>query len=176
MDYSTKTRSELIAICKERAISGYSGKKKEDILRLLTANSPPLLRYIDLFCGLGAFHSAFRTSPRFQCVLASDIDEGVRAIYKANYGLEPQGDIRKITTFPDFDILCAGFPCQPFSIAGNGEGFKDKEKGNLFYDIVKIIDLKKPRMCILENVKNLQTHDGGKTYATIESELVQRGY
>ena len=136
------------------------------------------IRYIDLFCGLGAFHTAFNTSSVFECVLASDIDEGVRKIYKANYTLEPKGDIRNIDTaaIPDFDILCAGFPCQPFSIAGNGDGFNDKEKGNLFYDILKIIDAKKPPMCILENVKNLKTHDDGKTYNTIETELKNRGY
>lgn len=136
------------------------------------------IRYIDLFCGLGAFHAAFNKSPEFECVLACDIDDGVRAIYKTNYGLEPKQDIRNldITNIPDFEILCAGFPCQPFSIAGNGEGFKDKVKGNLFYDILKIIDAKNPKMCILENVKNLKTHDNGKTYKTIETELKNRNY
>jgi DNA (cytosine-5)-methyltransferase 1 len=135
------------------------------------------IRYVDLFCGLGAFHTAFNTS-KFSCVLACDIDEGIRKIYKANYGIEPVADIRSIDvdTMPDFDVLCAGFPCQPFSIAGNGEGFKDKEKGNLFYDILKIIDAKHPRMCILENVKNLKTHDSGNTYKEIEKELLQRNY
>ena len=136
------------------------------------------LKYIDLFCGLGAFHTAFNTNPRFKCVFACDIDEGAREIYKANYGIDVHGDIRTINceTLPQFDILCAGFPCQPFSIAGNGEGFKDTEKGNLFYDILTIIDAKKPRMCILENVKNLKNHDGGNTYKTIETELTKRGY
>ncbi len=136
------------------------------------------IRYIDLFCGLGAFHAAFNTSKHLDCVLACDIDEGARKIYEANYGLVPHGDIRKldIPNMPDFDILCAGFPCQPFSIAGNGEGFDDKEKGNLFYDILNIIDGKSPNMCILENVKNLKTHDEGRTYDTIETELTKRGY
>jgi DNA (cytosine-5)-methyltransferase 1 len=136
------------------------------------------IRYIDLFCGLGAFHTAFNTSKKFKCVLACDIDEGVRNIYKANYGMDPLDDIRTIdvTTIPDFDLLCAGFPCQPFSIAGKGEGFNDKEKGNLFYDILNIIDAKTPRMCILENVKNLKTHDNGNTYKTIETELMKRKY
>jgi len=115
---------------------------------------------------------------RFKCVLACDIDEGARAIYKANYGLEPQGDIRSLplTTMPDFEILCAGFPCQPFSIAGNGQGFDDTTKGNLFFDILKILDAKSPPLCILENVKNLKTHDRGNTYKTIERELTKRGY
>jgi DNA (cytosine-5)-methyltransferase 1 len=136
------------------------------------------IRYIDLFCGLGAFHEAFNTNSAFECVLACDIDAGVRKLYKANYGIDVEGDIRKIdpTCIPDFDIVCAGFPCQPFSIAGNGEGFNDTEKGNLFYDILNIIDAKHPRMCILENVKNLKTHDNGNTYKTIQDELTKRGY
>ena len=136
------------------------------------------IRYIDLFCGLGAFHTAFNTSSKFECVLACDIDDGIRKIYKENYGIEPVNDIRSIhiDTMPNFDLLCAGFPCQPFSIAGNGKGFKDKEKGNLFYDILNIIDAKKPKMCILENVKNLKTHDNGNTYKTIETELLTRNY
>ena len=140
----------------------------------------PQIRYIDLFSGLGAFHQAFNANPQFHCVAACDIDEGARKIYEANFGLKPAGDIRELATkaaeIPDFDLLCAGFPCQPFSIAGNGEGFKDKVKGNLFYDILKIIDVKHPRMCILENVKNLETHDEGKTFQTITQELMDRGY
>jgi DNA (cytosine-5)-methyltransferase 1 len=194
MDYSNKTRDELISICKTHGLKGYSGKNKTELKTLLsgvtniieeptakacaTAKASARLRprYIDLFSGLGAFHTAFKT--KFDCVLACDINEGARKIYKANYGLEPFGDIRAldIHAIPDFEILCAGFPCQPFSIAGNGEGFKDKVKGNLFYDILKIIDAKNPPMCILENVKNLKTHDNGNTYKTIEKELVSRGY
>ena len=136
------------------------------------------IKYVDLFCGLGAFHSAFNSSPRLECVMACDIDESVRNIYEENYGLKPLKDICKINadSLPDFDLLCAGFPCQPFSIAGNGEGFKDKVKGNLFYDILRIIDAKHPSMCILEKVKNLKTHDNGNTYRTIEMELVNREY
>lgn len=135
----------------------------------------PVVRFIDLFCGLGAFHTAFRS---FQCVFACDIDEGARSIYKENYGHMPHDDIRTIDigTLPDFDLLCAGFPCQPFSIAGKGEGFHDKEKGNLFYDILTIVDAKRPPMCILENVKNLKTHDKGNTYTTILREFHTRGY
>lgn len=132
--------------------------------------------YIDLFCGLGAFHTAFDEAGDFECVLACDIDEGARTIYEANYGLKPHSDIRELVDIPDFDILCAGFPCQPFSIAGNGEGFEDTAKGNLFYEILRIIDMKQPPMCILENVKNLETHDQGRTFGTIKQELENRGY
>ena len=176
----SKTRDELIALCKAKGIKGFSGRPKPYLINLLTQlpqpPTPSPIRYIDLFCGLGAFHTAF-TSP-FQCVMACDINETVRKIYKQNYDLEPKADIRQIkpNEIPDFEILCAGFPCQPFSIAGNGQGFEDKQKGNLFYDILKIIDAKQPPMCILENVKNLETHDDGNTYATIERELKARGY
>jgi DNA (cytosine-5)-methyltransferase 1 len=139
-------------------------------------HSMATIKYIDLFCGLGAFHTAFAEAGDLECVLACDIDEGARAIYEANYGIAPRGDIRELVDIPDFDILCAGFPCQPFSIAGNGEGFADTTKGNLFYEILRIIDTKQPPMCILENVKNLETHDGGRTFGTIKTELEGRGY
>jgi DNA (cytosine-5)-methyltransferase 1 len=185
--YSNKTRNELIVICKEQKIKDYSNKKKDEIIQLLLGakniintaeTSPTTIQYIDLFCGLGAFHTAFQSSTKFKCVLACDIDEGIRNIYKSNYGIYPCSDIRAIdvNTMPNFDLLCAGFPCQPFSIAGKGKGFDDKEKGNLFYEILKIIDAKTPKMCILENVKNLKTHDNGNTYKTIETELVKRNY
>ena len=141
-------------------------------------NSIAKIKFIDLFCGLGAFHTAFNRNDKFECVLACDINSGIQKIYEANYNIRVQGDIATIDTnkIPDFDILCAGFPCQPFSIAGNGEGFSDKEKGNLFYQILRIVDAKDPPMCILENVKNLKTHDKGNTYATIEKELTNRSY
>lgn len=145
---------------------------EQKVLELLLKKEKEIT-FIDLFCGLGAFHTAFKD---FKCVLACDIDEGVRKIYENNYRLKPESDIRNLNNIPDFDILCAGFPCQPFSIAGNGEGFNDKEKGNLFYEILRIIDKKSPPLCILENVKNLKTHDNGKTYLTIKTELENRGY
>jgi DNA (cytosine-5)-methyltransferase 1 len=145
----------------------------EEKVREALRKKDKVITFIDLFCGLGAFHTAFKD---FKCVLACDIDEGVRNIYTNNYGLTPHGDIRNLKNIPDFDILCAGFPCQPVSIAGNGEGFNDIEKGNLFFDILRIIDEKNPPMCILENVKNLKTHDNGNTYSTIKSELEKRGY
>ena len=173
MDYSTKTREELMSVRKENSDNIY--KLLDPCLK---SEEDTKIRYIDLFCGMGAFHTAFNRSDRFECVLACDIDDGVRNVYKLNYGIEPKKDIRSIDPkdIPDFEILCAGFPCQPFSIAGNGEGFNDKVKGNLFYDILKIIDVKIPVMCILENVKNLKTHDNGNTYRTIETELKNRGY
>ena len=142
------------------------------------------VKYIDLFCGLGAFHTAFnrinllQNKVKYTCIFASDIDECVRNIYEENYGINPEGDINKINidTMPEFDILCAGFPCQPFSIAGNQKGFKDKTKGNLFYKILEIIDKKQPETLMLENVKNLHTIHKGDTFKIIKNELENRGY
>jgi DNA (cytosine-5)-methyltransferase 1 len=140
------------------------------------------IKYIDLFCGLGAFHYAFNSLQtediKYKCVFACDIDDNVRKIYKENYGITPEGDINniKIENIPDFDILCGGFPCQPFSIAGKKKGFEDKIKGNLFYAILKIIDIKTPTTIVLENVKNLLTINGGETFNIINAELQKRGY
>lgn len=142
------------------------------------------VKYIDLFCGLGAFHTAFnrhnskQDKIKYTCVLACDIEKKVRKVYSENYNIVPKGDINKIDIdkIPDFDILCAGFPCQPFSIAGNQEGFKDKERGNLFYKILEIMDIKHPKTLILENVKNLHTIHKGETFKIIKNELEKRNY
>ena len=138
------------------------------------------IKYIDLFCGLGAFHTAFTRQDKFnfKCVFASDIDTDVRKIYEENYGLKPEGDINNINIdlIPDFDILCAGFPCQPFSIAGNRQGFDDDTRGNLFYKILEIVDKKNPETLILENVKNLHSIHSGNTFNIIKNELEERDY
>jgi len=136
-------------------------------------------RYADLFCGLGAFHTAFdKLDQGYECVFACDLDQRVRRIYHENYGIEPHGDINTIDvdSIPDVDIICAGFPCQPFSIAGKKEGFRDLVKGNLFYKILDIIDAKSPQKIILENVKNLHTIHNGDTFRIIISSLEDRGY
>jgi DNA (cytosine-5)-methyltransferase 1 len=156
--------------------------ENEDILNMQSPTKE--VKYIDLFCGLGAFHTAFNRNNiiqkdiKYTCVLACDIDEGVRKIYQENYGITPEGDINKINIdiMPDFDILCAGFPCQPFSIAGKQEGFQDEGRGNLFYKILEIIDKKKPNTLMLENVKNLHTIHQGETFKIIKNELEKRGY
>ena len=138
--------------------------------------------YVDLFCGLGAFHYALdrvrRDDVTYKCVFACDIDSCVRGIYKSNFGIEPHGDINKINyaAMPDFDMLCAGFPCQSFSKAGKKEGFADPDRGNLFFKILEVLDAKRPSTVILENVKNLKTHDSGRTFARISHELTTRGY
>ena len=139
------------------------------------------IKYIDLFCGLGAFHYAFNSLQtediKYKCVFACDIDDNVRKIYKENYGITPEGDINNINieNIPDFDILCGGFPCQPWSQAGKKEGFDDK-RGTLFFNILKIIDIKTPNTIVLENVKNLFTINGGETFNIINAELQKRGY
>ncbi len=135
-------------------------------------------KFIDLFCGIGGFHLAL-SSLGAECVFASDIDKEACKVYESNFGLKPYGDITKISEdeIPPHDILCAGFPCQPFSISGNQKGFDDeKGRGKLFFDIVRIAKYHKPKVLMLENVRNFVNHDGGKTYARVEKELNDIGY
>lgn len=133
-------------------------------------------KFIDLFSGIGGFHLAL-TSYGAKCVFASEINESAANVYFDNFKMRPQGDIRKIKTkkIPKHDIICAGFPCQPFSISGNQNGFKD-ENGKLFFQIIRIAKYHKPKMILLENVTNLFTHNGGKTIETVEERLEKIGY
>jgi DNA (cytosine-5)-methyltransferase 1 len=134
-------------------------------------------KFIDLFCGLGAFHHVLKEQGH-ECVFACDIDERVRHIYETNYGIKPMGDITAIdvNTIPSHDILCGGFPCQSFSIAGNKEAFENETKGQLFFKILQIIDCKNPEVLLLENVKNLVSINNGETFKTIIHELEKRKY
>lgn len=134
------------------------------------------LKFIDLFCGIGGFHLALK-SLGGECVLACDIDEKCRKVYKDNFGIEPKEDITKLNEqeIPDFDILCGGFPCQAFSHAGKQGGLEDI-RGTLFRDVCRILRAKKPSYFLLENVKNLKGHDGGKTWEIIHKTLVESGY
>jgi len=126
--------------------------------------------FIDLFAGLGGFHLALKKLG-CRCVFASELQPELRNLYSVNFGMECSGDINNVditNDIPAHNILCAGFPCQPFSKAGKRQGFEDeKERGNLFYKIMEILDYHNPEFVILENVPNLKSHDGGKTYATI---------
>lgn len=134
--------------------------------------------YVDLFCGIGGFHIAL-SSFGANCVFACDIDKYAQTSYKKNFGIQPSGDITKIATkdIPKHDILCAGFPCQPFSISGNQQGFEDEQgRGRLFFNIVEIIHAHHPKMVLLENVKNLEKHDNGNTLKRIKAELEKEGY
>lgn len=134
-------------------------------------------KFVDLLCGIGGFHQAM-TSLGGECVFACDIDKDCRNTYFANYGLMPSGDITKINSeaIPHHDVLCAGFPCQPFSKAGNRLGFRDSIKGTPFLDILRILAYHQPKYALLENVRNLTTHDNGNTWRTIYDSLNHFGY
>jgi DNA (cytosine-5)-methyltransferase 1 len=129
----------------------------------------PRFKFIDLFAGIGGFRLAIQNLGG-KCVFTSEWDKEAKRTYKANFGERPFGDITKEETkafIPDeFDLLCAGFPCQAFSIAGKRGGFEDT-RGTLFFDVAEIIKRKKPKAFFLENVKGLRNHNGGKTLATI---------
>lgn len=133
--------------------------------------------FIDLFAGIGGFRLAME-SLGGKCVYSCEIDQHACSMYEANFGENPYGDIRQIhlEALPDFDILCAGFPCQPFSAAGKKEGFLDETRGTLFFDIARILKEKKPKVFLLENVKNLYYHDKGKTLKTILKTLNNLSY
>lgn len=135
------------------------------------------MKFIDLFCGIGGFHQAL-SKFGCECVFACDIDKKCRRTYYKNYKLKPMGDITKIDVndIPAFDILCAGFPCQPFSKAGFQKGFDDKNRGNLFFNICDIVKKHNPKYMILENVRNLSSHDNGNTWNTIKRNIDELGY
>jgi len=213
-DYSKKTQKELIAICKENGIKGYSNKTKEGIIQLLVEKPKPKvdeskadeskadeskadeskvdeskakpeskLKLIDLFAGTGAFTYAFtqlriENAPAVECVFANDMAEMSKKVYDANFDhklfLKDINDI-DVKTIPNHSILTGGFPCQPFSIAGNQEGFRDV-RANVFWKILEIIDHHNPPFVILENVKNLVSHDDGKTFEIIRKNLTDRNY
>jgi DNA (cytosine-5)-methyltransferase 1 len=132
--------------------------------------------YIDLFCGIGGFHQALK-SLNCKCILASDIDKNCQDIYKLNYDIEVQKDVKKIdeNSLSDFDIICAGFPCQTFSNAGKKKTFSDK-RGLLFDEIIRIAKVKKPKFIFLENVKHILKVDDGNVIKYIETQLNESGY
>lgn len=218
VDYSKKTCSELITMCKEKNIKGYSGKNKQAIINLLlhhyssgVFNAPTTveqqtdtetetesemnigvkneiimkpfvhgtkLKMIDLFAGTGAFSLAFESTNAVDIVFGNDMVEHSKKIYDENFShtltLKNLNEVN-VEDIPPHDILTGGFPCQPFSIAGHQEGFKD-ERSNVFWKILSIIDHHHPKCVILENVKNLVSHDDKKTFSTIKSNLEKRGY
>lgn len=136
------------------------------------------MKFIDLFSGLGGFHIALDKLGH-RCVFSSEIKGHLRELYEKNFDIKPVGDIRAITIekdVPNHDVLCAGFPCQPFSKAGNQEGLYDDSNGNLFNYIADILEIKQPNYFILENVRQLLSHDNMKTYNHIENTLKELGY
>jgi len=142
-------------------------------------------RFIDLFAGIGGFRVALE-SQGFEAVFACEWDGMAQKTYAANFGETPAGDIRSLKPeeIPSFDILCAGFPCQPFSIAGVSKknalgrphGFADETQGTLFFEILRLLAARKPEGFLLENVKNLASHDGGRTFQVILRKLESAGY
>ena len=146
---------------------------------------PGQLTFIDLFAGIGGIRLAYEATGA-ECVFSSEWNRYAAQTYRANFGETPAGDITQIDAgdIPDHDILLGGFPCQPFSIAGvskknalgKAHGFKDETQGTLFFDIIRILEEKQPRAFMLENVRNLKSHDGGRTYEVIRGNLERLGY
>ena len=134
-------------------------------------------KFIDLFAGIGGFHQAMEQLGG-ECVFASEIDKYAIETYKENYGIDSNINIRDVDEkdIPKHDVLCAGFPCQTFSKAGKQEGFKDETKGTLFFEIERILKYHKTKYIILENVRNLVSHDKGNTWKTIYNHLTKLGY
>lgn len=181
----------------EEVIAFETGVKKPNVSSLLALEGLSLVgpqtaqtefKFIDLFAGIGGFHLALH-SLGAECVFASEINPYARKTYEHNHKkISPKlfenknfaGDIKTVSpkNIPDFDILCGGFPCQPFSQAGYKRGFKESkdDRGNLFFDIVKIIQAKQPAAFFLENVRHIKNHDEGKTFAIVQKMLEDEGY
>jgi DNA (cytosine-5)-methyltransferase 1 len=202
MDYTTASKADLLVKCAELQITKCKSKTKQELIKLIhgaesvpaletetiTPTLPPQstiqsatttkLKMIDLFAGTGAFTSAFESTGNVECVFANDMVESSKQAYDTNFShhltLRDLNDI-KVADIPAHDILTGGFPCQPFSIAGKQEGFNDS-RSNVFWKILEIVDYHKPNFIVLENVKNLVSHDNKKTFETIKSELTKRGY
>ena len=134
------------------------------------------IKFIDLFAGIGGFHLALN-KVNGECLFASEWDKECQKIYEKNFHLKPFGDITKINEkeIPKHDVLCAGFPCQAFSISGKRQGFK-VTRGTLFFDVARIIKHHQPKLILLENVKNFLTHDNGNTISVVKKTLEELNY
>ena len=190
MDYTKKTREELVAICKEKSIKGYSGKKKDDIIKLLTPSvnsvNPTLninntniivhedtkIRVASLFAGCGGLDYGFHKNSKYTHVFVNDFDEEACKTYEKNFETKTTcGDIKQINIIPDCDILIGGFPCQGFSMANPYRDEKDK-RNELYLEILRLLKLKQPKYFLLENVKGLLNMGG---YATNEDKKNKTG-
>ena len=180
-----KVLNTYIEYKKDKVGSSFLGEEALQKLLFEIKNAPfptphnHKFKFIDLFAGIGGFRIAMQNSGG-KCVFSSELDKNAQKTYSANFGDVPFGDItkEKIKKYiPDnFDILCAGFPCQPFSIAGNRKGFSDT-RGTLFFDVEQIIKKHQPKVVFLENVKNLVSHDKGRTFKVIIEILEEKlGY
>lgn len=150
-------------------------KKIESSLKSI--NDQSKFRFIDLFAGIGGMRIGFE-SVGGRCVFTSEWDKFAQKTYEANFGEIPSGDITQVdaSAIPKFDILLAGFPCQPFSTIGKRQGFEHPTQGTLFYDVVRILAHHRPKAFLLENVSGLQNHDGGRTLDLIKESLTELGY
>lgn len=138
------------------------------------------IRFFDMFAGIGGFRSGLEAVGGFECIGHCEIDKRTNMAYCAIYDTEGEyycDDARKINPdeMPDFDLLCAGFPCQSFSVAGKRLGFEDT-RGTLFFEVARLLAAKRPAFFLLENVPGLLSHDGGKTLETIYAALIEMGY
>lgn len=178
-EYATATNMTRQDCVMEALAFYFAEKTKEKV------NESAKFRFIDLFAGIGGMRIAFENHGG-KCVFSSEWDRYCQRTYFENFGVMPHGDITKINEYdiPDHEILVAGFPCQPFSIAGvskknslgRATGFLDKTQGTLFFDVVRIINTKRPRAFLLENVKNLKSHDKGKTWKVVMETLDELNY
>lgn len=181
------------------ALAGYSADKGQSMQDCISSAIKQMLvkvkespahakeqyTFIDLFAGIGGMHLAY-ASAGARCVYSNEWNKYSQQTYYANFGIQPDDDITKVVAenIPDHDILVAGFPCQPFSIAGvskkqslgRATGFEDKTQGTLFFDICRILKAKRPKAFMLENVKNLCSHDRGRTFKVIQESLAELSY
>lgn len=178
--YSVETEQSMQA-CVREAVAYYITDKKKKQIPVLKSQ----FTFIDLFAGIGGMRLAYENVGG-RCVYSNEWNKYSQQTYYANFGEQPEGDITKVDakTIPDHDILVAGFPCQPFSIAGVSKkislgrktGFEDKTQGTLFFDVCRILKEKRPKTFMLENVKNLKSHDKGRTFKTILESLDELKY
>lgn len=178
--YSVETEQSMQA-CVREAVAYYITDKKKKQIPVLKSQ----FTFIDLFAGIGGMRLAYENVGG-RCVYSNEWNKYSQQTYYANFGEQPEGDITKVDakTIPDHDILVAGFPCQPFSIAGVSKkislgrktGVEDKTQGTLFFDVCRILKEKRPKAFMLENVKNLKSHDKGRTFKTILESLDELKY
>lgn len=178
--YSVETEQSMQA-CVREAVAYYITDKKKKQIPVLKSQ----FTFIDLFAGIGGMRLAYENVGG-RCVYSNEWNKYSQQTYYANFGEQPEGDITKVDakTIPDHDILVAGFSCQPFSIAGVSKkislgrktGFEDKTQGTLFFDVCRILKEKRPKAFMLENVKNLKSHDKGRTFKTILESLDELKY
>jgi DNA (cytosine-5)-methyltransferase 1 len=182
----TQSVSRTVSRTTSRAVSR-SASRASDACHLSKADhtvevaapqkSTDFVRFVDLFCGIGAFHIATkRVDPLSHAVFACDTSENAREVYRSNFGGVPEGDVRSQQSLPAHDILFAGFPCQSFSIIGKMQGFEDANNGDLFFEVARLLKVCRPALFVLENVKKLITHDGGRTMQTMVETLQSIGY